>query len=116
MRLSVKAFSDDGMMVLLALIPILGLMPAIRVVNKLHHWLPQPPFVEGLLFGFVGLPGLLAIPFFVYSYRVIQRTQHKKTTWCVAIFLTIVIFRRGFWLIGWLYSLVQGGRLVSSAH
>jgi hypothetical protein len=96
------------MMVLLALIPILGLMPAIQVVNKVIHLHPHPPLLEGLLFGFVGLPGLLAIPFFVYSYRSIQRTQHKKTTWCIAIFLTIVIFRWGVWLIWWLSSLAQG--------
>jgi hypothetical protein len=102
-----KAFTDDGIMVLLALIPILGLRPAIRAVNKVIHLHPHPPLLQGLLLGFVGLPGLLAIPFFVYSYRAIQRTQHKKITWSVAIFLTIVIFRWGFWLIWWLSSLAR---------
>ena len=97
-------------MLLLALIPILGLGLAMRdyhggIGNKILN--PPVPVLPGLLWDFVGFPGLLAIPFFVCTYRFARRTAHKWAIWGVAIFLTVVIFRWGFFLIWWLSVLVR---------
>jgi len=110
MRQKTTVFIEVALMLLFALIPILGLGLAMRdyhggIGNKILN--PHVPLLLGLLWDFVGFPGLLAIPFFVYSYRLIRRTQHKRATWSIAIFLTIVIFRWGFWLMAWTYTLVR---------
>ena len=95
---------------LLALIPIICLALAMRdyhggIGNKILN--PPVPVLSGLLWDFVGFPGLLAIPFLVYSYEAVRRTEHKKTIWGLAIILSVVIFRWGFWLVWWLYILVR---------
>jgi len=113
MRQRVTVFTETALMVLFALIPILGLGLAMLdyhggIGNKILN--PHVPLLPGLLWDFVGFPGLLAIPFFIYSYRVIRRTEYKKSTWSVAIFLTAVIFKWGLWLIGWVSVLVREQR------
>jgi hypothetical protein len=112
MRLRATVYSEAALMVLLALIPILGLGVAMRdyhggIGNKILN--PPIPLLPGLLWDFIGFPALLAIPFFVCASRVIRRTPHKWITWSLAIFLSVVIFRWGFFIIWWLSVVLSTG-------